>query len=97
MHVYLTVATRTAQKPNYNDSRNNSMSEHHLATAIDPICNFPFIWGDKQEAEILDLKDKLTTAPVLQICNFEFDFTLETDASEFFAGAALIQDKGNGF
>lgn len=51
--------------------------------------NVPFMWGEKQEAAFVELKEKLSTTPILQI-NFEYDFTLEKDTSIFAIEAVLM-------
>ena len=40
------------------------------------------------------IKDKLTSAPVLRAPNFELEFVVRTDASDFAIGQVLLQDDG---
>ena len=42
------------------------------------------------------LKTAMVTAPVLQLPNFDLEFTVTTDASDVSVGAILQQDFGQG-
>ena len=51
--------------------------------------NTPWIWGDQEEKAFNELKKAMVTAPVLQLPDFEKEFTVTTDASEVSVGAIL--------
>ncbi|GET54545.1 retroviral-like aspartic protease 1 [Rhizophagus irregularis DAOM 181602=DAOM 197198] len=58
--------------------------------------NIPFVWTDKQQKALEELKKKLTNYPILQHPNFEKEFILITDASGEGLGAILEQlDENN--
>lgn len=48
-------------------------------------------WGEKEQIAFADLKEVLTTAPILQYPDFEKPFLLTTDASNKAIGAVLSQ------
>ena len=52
-----------------------------------------FGWNEKAQAAFEEPKRKITTAPMLQLPNFDEDFSLECDASETGIGAILMQNK----
>ena len=53
-------------------------------------------WTDDCEWAFQNLKDTLTTAPILIFPNFNKEFTIETDASKHGLGAILSQDTTEG-
>jgi hypothetical protein len=58
--------------------------------------NIPFKWTEKQEAAFTELKQAVSTAPVLIVPDPNQPYVVVTDASGFAIGAALCQDHGNG-
>lgn len=56
----------------------------------------PWTWQAEQQAAFDDLKQKLTTAPVLAYPDPTKHFTVTTDASSRAIGAVLTQDHGKG-
>ncbi|CAB4427343.1 unnamed protein product [Rhizophagus irregularis] len=58
--------------------------------------NVPFVWADKQQKALKEIKEKLINYPILQHPNFEKEFILITDASGEGLGAILEQlDENN--
>ena len=53
--------------------------------------NTPFLWSDECEKAFIELKNRLSSAPVLTYPNFESPFFIETDASNQGIGAVLSQ------
>ena len=58
--------------------------------------NCEFIWAEAQQEAFDELKQQLTTAPVLLIPDPALPFTITSDASDFAIGAVLSQDQGKG-
>ena len=56
----------------------------------------PEVWTEKEESAFRQLKAAMVTAPVLQLPDFDREFTVTTDASEVSVGAILQQDFGQG-
>ena len=56
----------------------------------------PEVWGVKEDEAFRRLKTAMTTAPVLQLPDFDREFTVTTDASEILVGAILQQNFGKG-
>lgn len=55
-----------------------------------------FEWREKQNITFETLKKAVSTAPVLVLPNPSLPYVVDTDASGFALGAALLQDHGNG-
>ena len=53
-------------------------------------------WSDTEEQAFNRLKTAIVTAPVLQLPDFDREFTVTTDASEVSVGGILQQDFGDG-
>jgi hypothetical protein len=58
--------------------------------------NVKFVWGEAQQSAFLQLKEALTTPPVVLIPDFSRKFTLVCDASDVAISAVLHQDRGDG-
>ncbi|GJP46957.1 hypothetical protein CLOM_g6194 [Closterium sp. NIES-68] len=58
--------------------------------------NTPYKWEPKHQEAVEQLKQALTSAPVLILPDPERDYVIEADASDQAVGAVLIQDQGNG-
>jgi len=58
--------------------------------------NTPFNWGVEQETAFTELKQAVSSAPVLIVPDPNKPYTVVTDASGFAIGAALCQDHRNG-
>ena len=55
-----------------------------------------FVWTDKCETAFQEIKEKLTTAPILQFPDLTKEFFLWTDASQVGFGAVLEQENSDG-
>ena len=55
-----------------------------------------FEWSEAQQKAFEELKEKLTSAPVLALPDPTKPFVVTTDASDFAIGAVLSQDQGHG-
>jgi len=51
-----------------------------------------FNWTAEQQNFFQSLKEKLTTAPILNYPDFQREFLVTTDASDYAIGAVLSQD-----
>ncbi|GJP72182.1 hypothetical protein CLOP_g2934 [Closterium sp. NIES-67] len=58
--------------------------------------NTPYKWETKHQESVEQLKQALTSAPVLILPDPERDYVIEADASDQAVGAVLMQDQGNG-
>ncbi|GJP47589.1 hypothetical protein CLOM_g6771 [Closterium sp. NIES-68] len=58
--------------------------------------NTPYKWERKHQEAVEQLKQALTSAPVLILPDPERDYVIEADASDQAVGAVLMQDQGNG-
>ncbi|GJP84393.1 hypothetical protein CLOP_g14451, partial [Closterium sp. NIES-67] len=56
--------------------------------------NTPYKWEKKHEEAVEQLKQALTSAPVLILPDPERDYVIEADASDQAVGAVLMQDQG---
>ena len=56
----------------------------------------PEVWTEKEESAFRQLKAAMVIPPVLQLPDFDREFTVTTDASEVSVGAILQQDFGQG-
>uniref|UniRef100_A0ABD2VWW7 RNA-directed DNA polymerase n=1 Tax=Trichogramma kaykai TaxID=54128 RepID=A0ABD2VWW7_9HYME len=56
----------------------------------------PFVWGADQERAFETLKQALSEAPVLVRPDFEKEFAIQTDASDYAIGAVLTQEREDG-
>jgi hypothetical protein len=55
--------------------------------------NVPFIWDEKCKKSFQELKDKLTTTPVLAVLEPGKDYTVYCDASKDRLGCVLMQER----
>ncbi|GJP79946.1 hypothetical protein CLOP_g10160, partial [Closterium sp. NIES-67] len=58
--------------------------------------NTSYKWETKHQEAVEQLKQALTSAPVLILPDPERDYVIEADASDQAVGAVLMQDQGNG-
>ncbi|CAB0043784.1 unnamed protein product [Trichogramma brassicae] len=56
----------------------------------------PFVWGADQEQAFATLKQSLSEAPVLVRPDFDKEFAIQTDASDYAIGAVLTQEREDG-
>ncbi|CAB0042118.1 unnamed protein product [Trichogramma brassicae] len=56
----------------------------------------PFVWGSDQEQAFATLKQSLSEAPVLVRPDFDKEFAIQTDASDYAIGAVLTQEREDG-
>ena len=73
----------------------------HYATRTLPMSNLlkkevEWTWGKEQEESFRDLKEAMTSTPVLIIPDAELPYEVYTDSSAFGIGAVLLQDQGKG-
>ncbi|GJP71174.1 hypothetical protein CLOP_g2020 [Closterium sp. NIES-67] len=58
--------------------------------------NTPYKWESKHQEAVEQLKQALTSAPVLILPDPEREYVIEADANDQAVGAVLMQDQGNG-
>ena len=58
--------------------------------------NKKFIWTDKAQEALTKAIERLKTAPIFRFADFNRQFVLVTDASDFAAGAVLMQVDADG-
>ena len=58
--------------------------------------NQPFKWTEEQEAAFREIKERMTSAPVLRMMDPQRPITVETDASDFAIGACMSQPDDEG-
>lgn len=58
--------------------------------------NKPFMWSTECEKAWMELKQRLVTAPILAMPDFEREFVIQTDASDYGVGAVLTQNFDEG-
>ncbi|GJP41373.1 hypothetical protein CLOM_g1045 [Closterium sp. NIES-68] len=58
--------------------------------------NTPYKWEPKHQEAVEQLKQALTSAPVLILPDPERDYVIKADSSDQAVGAVLMQDQGNG-
>lgn len=63
---------------------------------LNPSEPFGCRWDDKCEAALVELKQRLTQAPVLAFANPQLPYVLHVDASQEGLGGVLYQDQGEG-
>jgi hypothetical protein len=59
----------------------------HAVTSVKKV----FQWGGKKQKAFDTLKEKISSAPVLSLPNLRQPFEIQTDASNYAMGAALLQ------
>ena len=64
----------------------------HLLTKKDQ----EYIWEEPQQQAFAELKNRLTSSPVLQLPDLAKPFTIQTDASKLGTGAVLLQQDAAG-
>ncbi|KIM67430.1 hypothetical protein SCLCIDRAFT_45053, partial [Scleroderma citrinum Foug A] len=64
----------------------------HLLTKKDQ----EYVWGEAQQQAFRELKNRLTSSPVLRLPDLSKPFTIQTDASKLGTGAVLLQQDGKG-
>jgi hypothetical protein len=73
----------------------------HFSTIASPLTDLlrtevKFRWDESQRQSFSQLKQAVSTAPVLTLPDDSLPYTVMTDASGFAVGATLSQDQGNG-
>ncbi|GJP32826.1 hypothetical protein CLOM_g17423, partial [Closterium sp. NIES-68] len=73
-----------------------TIRENRRATHESAKKNTPYKWEPQHQEAVEQLKQALTSAPVLILPDPERDYVIEADASNQAVGAVLMQDQGNG-
>jgi hypothetical protein len=50
-----------------------------------------FQWGGKKQNDFNNLKEKISTAPILALSNLQQPFNIKTDSNGYTMGAVLVQ------
>ena len=58
--------------------------------------NQEYVWGNAQEQAFQELKNRLTSSPVLRLPDLSKPFFVQTDASKLGTGAVLLQKDASG-
>lgn len=58
--------------------------------------NRPFVWTKECEESWAEVKERLVTAPILVMPDFEREFVIQADASDYGVGAVLTQEFDEG-
>ena len=73
-----------------------NFADRSLALRVLTKKNSPFVWGKEQELSFQDLKQALSSSPILQVPKFEKPFIITTDASNTGISGVLSQGDEEG-